>query len=518
MSSRWLAEAASRRQFLIRSGAWGALLLPSCLQAVQTRPRFSSNPFSLGVASGDPLPDGFLLWTRLAPEPLQGGGMENQPVTVEWVVADDDGMRRVVKRGRAVALPEFAHSIHVDVRGLRPDRWYFYQFKAGTEYSVVGRARTAPEPKSMPTRLRFAFASCQHYEHGYFTAYRHMMEEDLDLVVHLGDYIYEGAGRASLPRRHTGQETYSLSDYRNRYALYRSDKDLAKAHQMFSWIVTWDDHEVDNNYANDQSEDGTSREQFLERRANAYQAYWEHMPLRRSSMPQGSRLHLYRALGYGRLAQFAVLDTRQYRTDQPCGDGTKPLCPEVYDPQATLLGPQQYEWLTSILSSSSARWNIIAQQVMMAFVDRAPGPSVAASMDQWSGYDVERRRLMRFLGERRPSNPVVITGDIHSNWVCDLKEDYSRTGSPVVATEFVGTSITSGGDGADIPSAVAKYLPENPQVKFFNGQRGYVSCTVTPERWQADYRVLDYVRQPGSPVSTRASFVLENGRPGALPA
>lgn len=480
--------------------------------------RFVTNPFTLGVASGDPLPDGVVLWTRLAPDPLNGGGMDKTNVSVEWRVARDERMSDVVKRGTAVASAALAHSVHVEVRGLEADRHYWYQFRVGNEESPVGRTRTAPAFNSQPKDLKFAFASCQHYESGYFTAYSHMANDDLHAVVHLGDYIYEGAGREGQIRKHTGLEINSLSDYRNRYALYRTDAHLAKVHQLFPWIVTWDDHEVDNNYAADKDQDGSARDTFLERRANAYQAYYEHMPLRRASLPQGSKLLLYRRLTFGNLAEFSVLDTRQYRTDQPCNDGNKPQCPAALDKDATLLGPEQERWFLNGLSRSKARWNVVAQQVMMAKVDRMPGPDHAYAMDQWSGYEEARRRVLRFLAERRPSNPVVITGDIHSNWVADLKADFDKPDSAVVGTEFVGTSISSGGDGADMLPAVEKYLPENPHVKFYNSQRGYVHCTLTPDQYKAEYRVLPFVTKPDAPMRTRATFVVENGRPGATTA
>ena len=472
--------------------------------------------FSLGVASGDPAPDGVVLWTRLALDPLHGGGMPPGDVEVLWEVARDDGMANVVRRGTAVAAEALGHSVHVEVQGLEPGRWYWYRFRAGADESAVGRTRTLPAPGSAADRLRFAFASCQHYEHGYFTAYRHMADEDLDLVFHLGDYVYEYAGRDDRVRAHPGGEIELLDDYRNRYALYRSDPDLQAAHAAFPWVVTWDDHEVDNNYAGAVSEeDGLPAERFLRRRAAAYQAYYEHMPLRRTSRPQGPHMPLYRAFAWGGLASFHVLDTRQYRTDQPCGDGDLPVCDGMRDPAATLLGEAQERWLMDGLDRSAARWSVIPQQVFMARVDWTPGPGESYAMDVWSGYEAARRRLMAFLAARRPSNPVVLTGDFHSNWVADLKVDYRDPAAPVVGTEFVGTSISSGGDGADTRASATAALTENPWLRFYNGQRGYVRCELTPARCRADYRVLDHVTRPGGPIATRASFVVEDGRPGA---
>ena len=512
----WLRRGVSRRRFM--AGGLALLAAPSVPLIGQPRstPLFAGPPFSLGVASGDPSPDGVVLWTRLAPVPLEGGGMPDEMVEVDWVLARDERMTQVVRCGTEVAIPATGHTVHVEVDGLEPDRWYWYRFRSGGEASRVGRTRTLPAPGAPVDRLRIAFASCQHYEMGFFTAYRHMLEDDLDLVFHLGDYIYEYDGRDGRARKHTGDEIELLREYRNRYALYRMDPDLQAAHARFPFIVTWDDHEVDNNYAADVSEEeGFPAELFLRRRAEAYQAYYEHMPLRRSALPVGPQMQLYRQFTYGNLASFFVLDTRQYRTDQPCGDRSGAPCAGVSAPDATLLGETQEAWLVDGLDRSSSRWNVLPQQVMMARVDRAPGDDERISMDQWGGYEPARRRLMEFLATRRPANPVVLTGDIHTNWVNDLRVDYRDAGSAVVGTEFVGTSITSGGDGSDTRPGTADLLAENPSVRFYNSQRGYVRCAITPGSWTADYQVLDYVAHQGSPISTRASFVVEDGRPGA---
>jgi alkaline phosphatase D len=281
------------------------------------------------------------------------------------------------------------------------------------------------------------------------------------------------------------------------------------------WIVTWDDHEVDNNYANASSERDDPPELFLMRRAAAYQAYYENMPLRRAALPSGPSMRLYRHVSFGALASFFVLDTRQYRSNQPCGDGRKAPCPEVFDPKATLLGPEQERWLFQQLDRSRSRWNLLPQQVLMARVDQTRGPEESYSMDQWAGYDADRTRVLEFLARRRPANPVVLTGDIHSNWVTDLKVDFRDEKSPVVATELVGTSISSGGDGMDVQPRTPDILAENPFVKFYNGQRGYVACDLTPGSLTAHYQIVEYVSRAGAPKLTRASFVVEDGKPGA---
>jgi alkaline phosphatase D len=507
----------SRRELLIASGsvmAWP--LLAPIAGAARRRVTLKDYPFKLGVASGDPSSDGFVLWTRLAPEPWEGGGMPQENVEVAWQVAHDEGMSKVVAQGTANASPELAHSVHVEVAGLEPGRWYFYRFSAAGEASQVGRARTMPRAEDTPERLRFAYASCQHYEHGYFTAYEHMAQEDLDLVVHLGDYIYEYPGSAKQVRKHVGLECKSLADYRNRYAQYRTDAHLQAVHARFPWLVTWDDHEFDNNYADFVSEEpDIERVKFLARRAEAYQAYYEHMPLRMAQFPRGPEMELYRRSRFGRLAEFSILDTRQYRTDQPCGDHEKPPCDDVYSSQATLLGDVQEKWLSAGLRQSQAKWNVLAQQVMMARVDRKPGEVTAYSMDQWPGYEANRQRMLKLFAEGKVSNPIVLAGDIHSNWANDLQLSPHDSKSPVVATEFVGTSISSGGNGQQIGKDTVGVLAENPFVKFYNQQRGYVSCEVTPKTWQTHFRTVEYVSRPGAPLVTRKSFTVEDGRPGA---
>jgi len=514
-------RGSDRRAFLLATGSLAAAALWSsrALGIVKKQVKFSSNPFSLSVASGDPTADGFVIWTRLAPDPLGGGGMPHEDVEVAWQVAEDEKFAHVVAKGTTVATAEWAHSVHVEVEGLRPDRWYFYQFKVAGEVSPVGRARTMPALDAMPQRLRLAACSCAHYEQGFFTAYRHMSEEDLDLVTHLGDYIYEHGAKDDRPRRHNSAEIESLDDYRNRYALYKTDPDLQAAHLKCPWFVTWDDHEFDNNCAGDVSEEpGVPREKFLARRANAYRAYYEHMPLRQANLPNGHDMRLYRRLNFGRLAEFNVLDTRQYRSDQPCGDGNKPQCEEALSDKRTMLGDEQEAWLKEGLSKSSATWNVLAQQVMMARVDRLPGEVVAVSMDQWPGYEANRRRILKHFADHKISNPIVLAGDIHSNWANDLIADFDDYDSKVVASEFVTTSISSGGDGKAVLPTTEGVLRENPFVKLYNAQRGYVRCEITPKLWRTDYRVVAKVSKPGAPRTDLASFVVEAGEAGVKKA
>jgi alkaline phosphatase D len=310
----------------------------------------------------------------------------------------------------------------------------------------------------------------------------------------------------------------TVVDYRNRYAQYRSDPALQSVHALFPFLVVWDDHEVDNNYAGLIQEAGAPVEQFALRRAAAYKAYYEHMPLRRSSIPRGALLQLYRSLAYGNLGSIFMLDTRQYRTDQPCGDNVQFVCAEARDVRATMLGAAQEQWLTRGLDRSRTRWNFLAQQVPIARLDRAPGPDERFSMDKWDGYEVSRSRLLQFLGTRKPSNPVTLAGDVHNNWVNDLRQSPDNPKSPMVATEFVGTSITSAGDGSDMSPAMKATVSENECVRFANDQRGYVRFELESKVLRADYRVVEYVTRPGSPIRTRASFVVEDGQPGAKTA
>lgn len=509
----------SRRDFL-RVGASAAGLiaigaLPDCRAGRRLRMR--SDPFTLGVASGDPTPDGVVLWSRLSRPSLEEAGAHLETVPVQWELSEDASFSRIVRTGDVDAIPELGHSVHVEVEGLRPAREYFYRFVAGGEASPAGRTMTAPAPDADNERFDFAFVSCQHYEQGYYTALRYLAEERLDLVVHLGDYIYEGPAQDGYPRRHEGPEVVDLEGYRRRYTTYRLDPDLQAAHAAAPWAVTLDDHEVENNWAGPVPNDDQSPETFLLRRAAAFQAYYEFMPLRRSSMPSGPDMRLYRRLRFGNLIEMSLLDTRQHRSDQPCGDGVAPTCDEHFAPGRTLLGDAQRGWLERGLAESGARWNVLAQQVLMArFRNRNEEGIETWSMDKWDGYPSERRAVLDALGDSGASNPVVLTGDIHSSWVTRLLRDFDDERSQVVGTELVGTSVSSGGDGQAMTWWGEAALGENAHVDFYDARRGYVHCSVGPDRWTARYRLVPVVERPGGPVETLATFVVEDGRPGAV--
>lgn len=520
----------SRRMFLSYSAALMALpSLATRATAADRKVSFADNPFTLGVASGDPDSTSVVLWTKLATAPLEAdGGMKPEAIGVAWEVAEDESMKKIVAKGTTPAAPAFGHSVHVEVNGLKPDRWYWYRFMAGDAVSPIGRTRTFPAAAVMPEKLRFAFASCQHYETGYYTAYEQMAKDDLDLVIHLGDYIYEGPAREGLVRSHNGPpkgKITTLADFRQRHMLYRSDKLLHGMHAQCPWLVTWDDHEFENNYAGEVQEEKKKNSparmnpaEFLVKRAAAYRAYYEMMPLRARSLPKGPNMELYRSVSYGQLAELFVLDTRQYRTDQPNGDGHKRLNEAALSKSNSLLGKHQRSWLEAGLASSTKTWNVLAQQVMMGLVGRGKRDEPNYSMDQWPGAANERIELMKFIADSKTSNPIVLTGDIHSNWVNNLRVDDRDPTTPVVATELVGTSISSGGNGSQDTKAQDEIRANNPCVQFHNRERGYVRCNMTPNLLSCDYVVVENVIQPGCEAVTRAKFAIEAGKPGAKPA
>lgn len=523
---RLLATELSRRRFLGVAAGTG-LVLAGCSGSGEKgsptttrRPKlpaasFSGPPFTLGVASGDPLSDGVVLWTRLAPKPLEGGGMSPGDVDVEWEVANDERFTDVVKRGTERARADDAHSVHADVKGLKPDRWYWYRFRAGREISPVGHTRTTPARDATTSRLAFAFTSCQHWQDGYWTPYAHVADEDLDAVLFLGDYMYESGVDNSAVRQHNSSEPMDLVGYRNRYGLYKGDANLQRAHARFPWIVTWDDHEVENNYADEDNEGGLNPEQFRARRTAAYKAYWEHQPLRQRA-PRGPDLALYRSVPFGPLAEFTVLDGRQFRSPQACGETAVlsdigPPCPEASDPARSMIGNDQERWLFQALDKSKARWNVIAQQTVFAKFDVQAGPGELYNFDQWDGYVASRQRILDFLGESKPSNPVVITGDIHASGAGDLKLDFDDPASRSVGTEFIGTSITSIFPESLIPIVEAA-VRDAPYAKYFEARRhGYVRCTLDAKEWRTDYRYVSTTQQPEATVETGASFVVSDG-------
>lgn len=512
----------SRRAVLAGvGGAWVTTLLPARLLRAADGLRFKEDPFTLGVASGYPTSESVVLWTRLAPSPLEpGGGLPRDAVVpVTWEVASDSRMRNVVRTGVFYATSQWAHSVHAEPTDLEPGRDYWYRFTAGGARSAIGRTRTAPGGDAKNDRMRIAVASCQQYEHGYYVAYRHMLADDLDLIVHVGDYIYEGNWGRQRVRSHNAPEIMSLDDYRARYALYRGDTDLQNAHAACPWLVTWDDHEVDNDYAGTTSEEDDTRELFLARRAAAYQAYYEHMPLPSRALPFGSDLRLFAQRSFGQLANIVMMDTRQYRSPLACTtpgrrNSRSANCAEMKDPARTKLGAAQEGWVQRCMERSGARWNIFASGTVMAYVDEQRGSGEMLWNDGWSGYPAASTRFMDALTQTRVANPVVVSGDIHSFIVANIHRVPDDRDSPVAATEFVTTSITS--DGLN-QSMLDARRPENPNLLFADTQRrGYLRLDLTPERMRADLVAMDSVSRRDAGRSVQATFVVENGRPGAM--
>ncbi|MDM0034579.1 alkaline phosphatase D family protein [Variovorax sp. J22P271] len=482
---------------------------------------FARNPFSLGVASGSPAADGFVLWTRVIDPDLDG----KSALRIDWEVLESDSPR-VVAKGKALAMPGLAYAVHVEVTGLESDRWYRYRFHAGGAVSEIGRTRTLPDPASNPTRLRFAYASCQRWEDGYYAAYRSMATEELDLVVFVGDYIYEYKSRPARDavRTHHLPEAQTLQDYRDRYALYRSDRLLQKMHATCPWLVTWDDHEVENDYASHYSISGTL--DLAARRIAAYQAFYEHMPLRASTLLAGlpglreeGALRLYQAFDFGRLARLYVLDDRQYRGAPLCG--SKPeaplteVCQRESTNERTMLGRAQEKWLAQAMEGASragTEWNFIFQQTGFTPRNYARGAGKGFSRDGWDGYWPARQRLIDTIVASVIRNPVVIGGDIHRNWVANVHRDPYDVTSTVIASEFCGTSISSRNRSS--LDREARIRAANPHCLLTNAERrGYGVVEVTAKRTKVDLRVVEDIKREDSSVSTLSSFVVERDQP-----
>ena len=482
----------------------------------------AGNPFTLGVASGEPTPDGMVLWTRLAPDPLAEdglGGMGDRKTDVEWELASDEGFRDIVRRGVETTGSQLGHSVHVELTGLKAGREYFYRFRSGKDLSPAGRTRTAP-PASAMQKLTMCFTSCSQYEHGYFTAYARLAEDEPELILHLGDYQYEyAAGDYVAPggnvRDHVGPETETLGNYRQRYAQYKTDTDLQAAHAVAPWLVVFDDHEVDNNWADEVPEHPeTPQPNFLARREAALRAYWENMPLRTAQQPKGIDMRLYRSVSWGRMASFHMLDTRQYRGDQPCDDKFNTDCTGRTDPARSLPGSQQEKWIAEEFRRSQARWDVLGQQVFFSQVDFTPGAGRGFNPDAWDGYPGSRDRVVDSWTAAKARNLLVLTGDVHAHWAADIKQRFDDPAAPVVGSELVSSSITSGGDGSENGPTTADTLADNPHIRFYNNRRGYVRTRFTSNEVTADFRVVPYVKQPGAPVETRGTFVVEDRKPG----
>lgn len=504
---------ASRRRFIQRAGLalFASSLSPAALASSgPPRPRFTTNPFSLGVASGYPRPDSVVLWTRLACEPLNQGGIPEPRHFVSVEVAEDAHFGRIVHSATVPAYGALAHSVHVEPRGLRPDREYFYRFHCGDFSSATGRTRTAPASDSSPRQLKLALASCQHFEQGYFSAYPQMLADGAQLIVFVGDYIYESSWGSQMIRRHHGPEAADLAGYRNRHAQYKLDPHLQAAHAALPWVVTWDDHEVANDYANDQTE--SLDPNFLLRRAAAYQAYYEHMPLPRSMLPRGADMRIYDCLDHGDLMRICTLDNRQYRDPQVCqtdnkgGSGTVQIarCPQLADPTRSMLGQTQEAWLDAQFQSSAAHWNVIAQQTIFANQLQGEVGSDEAWSDAWDGYPASRERLLESLQRHAPRNPLILGGDVHAFYVNDIHRQGGDPRSARVALEVCTTSLTA--DGLD-QARVDAWRSRNPHIHLSRSDvRGYALLTLERKQATVDLRVVDDVRALEARYSTLRSF------------
>lgn len=484
-------------------------------------PADGGDPFTLGVASGMPRPDSVVIWTRLAPQPqAPGGGLPPQPFAVRWELAEDERFATGVRRGEFVARPERGHAVHVEVAGLASGSGYFYRFIAGDAVSPVGRTRTAPADDEPVRRLRLALASCQHYEQGWYAAHAEIAERDIDLVLFVGDYIYEST---SSPRHrvrlHEGPVPRSLEAYRARHATYKLDADLRAAHAAHPWVLTWDDHEVENDYAGEASPSGLDAAAFLRRRAAAYQAYFEHLPVSPAMAPRGAAMRIHDQFRWGRLAELWTLDARQHRSVQACGSGARSGgrvlsgCDELDDPARTVLGAAQERWLTQGLAASQRPWKLIAQASQLSDSSIATPIGRRLYSDGWDGYPRARERLLDAVAQAGGGgNTLVLGGDVHRHVAAQLRQRPGDPRSPVVAAEFVCSSVSTRGLAEPLMAAIRASNPDLLHAR--SDERGYAWIELTPQAAQCDFRATATPAQPGAALHSQARFMAEPGRPG----
>ncbi|MEA3210828.1 MAG: alkaline phosphatase [Chthoniobacter sp.] len=530
--------ALTRRSFLRIAGTSAgafALGFPAIVRAAAR-----SFAFQHGIASGDPLPDRAIIWTRVTPEPeaTPGSGLGKKAV-VTWQVSRDPMFGTGVATGEAKTAAEQDHTVKVDVGGLQPSTTYYYRFLFKNAFSAVGRFRTAPAPGAMVSSLRFGLASCANFEGGYFSAYRHLAARtDLDFILHVGDYIYEyqtgayGPGPAIGRTHDPMNEIVTLRDYRRRHAQHKTDADLQALHAVLPFICTWDDHEL----ADDAWNGGAANHQpategdFFQRRSNALRAYFEWMPIR----PPSASTRLYRQFQFGGLADLSMLDLRQYRDRQPASTTD----PAKDDPARVIVGREQLDWLKGNLSASRTRWKLVGNPVMITPVDfRQPlAPEVLAkvgaltgvpfNVDAWDGYTDDRRELLDHLAGNAINNVAFLTGDIHSSWACNVPRGPGS--APSVAVELVGTSITSDNlnEALQLPprspvslQTEAIFQAGNPHVKYLEfDSHGYSVVDVTAARLQMDWY---YISERSDPLATQrfaAAFQVRVGTNQVEPA
>ena len=475
----------------------------------------TSDPFTLGVASGDPTDQSVILWTRLAVDSLNGGGMPAQDIEVLWEVSSTDTFDDIVSSGLATAEERFGHAVHIDVPLSTGESIVFYRFRIGDYVSPIGKTRLS-SPSGSTTPIKVAAVSCQNYTDGFYNAYADLVEQSPDLVTFLGDYIYEsGVGTldATTVRLHNSDEIKDLVAYRNRYALYRSDPLLQAAHAECPWVITWDDHEVENNYANLTPQDSADAEGHAARRAAAYQAWWEHMPVRLSP-PTDESLTIYRQFSWGDLLNLLVVDGRQYRDDQACGDAvlsTQPACDEALDPARTMLGADQEQWFSDNINDTTKVWNVMANQTVMT--DIRLGAAVL-NYDQWDGYAPDRNRILSDVVDQGVENFVVLTGDIHLAGVGQLTIDSNPT--TAMGAEFVSTSISSSGNVSTDTEGLLIALPNIIDAE--TSHRGYTLHTLTANDWTAEYRIVENNLVEDSSTSVWKTFKVMAGSPAITEA
>ena len=512
------------RRELLKALALATVTLPLSNTAWAQK-KFDKNPFILGVASGSPSDQSIVLWTRLVDEGAFGTNLPNEPIEVKWELALDRDFSKIMKSGVSLAVPALAYSVHAEVNQLPANQWFFYRFQVGGAMSSVGRTRTLPAGDQAVAQLRLAYASCQQYEHGYFSAYKHMLAENLDLVLFLGDYIYEYGPSSKGVRMHDSPPVISLDDYRKRYVLYKQDKNLQAMHAACPWLMTWDDHEVQNDYAGlNPGTFGPYVSDFPKRRASAYQAYYEHMPISSSALidgidglMKGSEMRIYGDFRYGKLANICMLDDRQYRDPDVCtpsGNGSSifdpKTCPELENSSRTILGGAQEKWLASKLKEANKNiWNVIGQPTLYAQRYFPSGDKLLIWNDGWDGFPAARRRLDQALIENKVKNLVIFGGDVHENWVGYLKTDYNKPDSAVLGVEFCGTSITSIGNGSKYLDA---RLAKNPHFVFAEAtKKGYGVAEFTPNALTVNLRVVSDAQQEDTTIETLAKFVVRSG-------
>jgi len=499
----------SRRRWLACAGA--TIAVPAYVRHARAADVVR---FALGVASGQPRERSIVLWTRLTGPDLPAH------VPVRWELARDEGFTQIAARGTETATADEAHSVHAEPSGLEPGRTYWYRFEALGQRSASGCTRTAPAPDAA-VDLRFALASCQRFDHGHYAAWRHVAGSELDFVLFVGDYIYEYPSPPVAVRYHEGGAVRTLEQYRARYAQYKSDPALQAAHAAVPWLLVWDDHEVDNDYADLQGQ--SLQTDFRAQRAAAYRAYWEHMPFPKALRPSGPDMRIYGRYDWGSQVCIHALDDRQYRDVQACakpgrgGSNVVQLsdCPELLNPQRTLLGAAQERWLADSWDLRR-RWNLLAQQTLMARFSRTPFDQATYWTDGWDGYAPARKRLLQTVVDRKVPGVVVLGGDVHAHYVADLKVDYDDARAPTIATELCGTSITSRGAAQE---RVNEWLRHNPHVRYGRAdQRGYVSCRLDADTLHASLMAVDKPEDPASAVAVAAQFVVDAARPGASAA